>query len=68
MVFKSALVKMKPTLPAERQIIVPFSFPMFEGTFHVRQQAFVLGAIDEETLESSADHGILAHQHDGVAA
>jgi hypothetical protein len=34
----------------------------------VRQQALVLGRVTDEALQRTADHGVLAHQHDTLAA
>ena len=43
-------------------------YTIAERTFDVRKQTFVFRAVGEETLESSSDHGIFAHQDDGVAS
>ena len=37
-------------------------------TFDMRKQTLVLGAIADEPLESSADHGVLSHQDNGLAS
>lgn len=34
----------------------------------MRKEALVLREISEETLDGTADHGVLAHQHNGLAA
>lgn len=32
------------------------------------KETFVLGAIGEESLQRTANHGVLAHQNDGLAS
>lgn len=36
-------------------------------TLDVGEEALVLGGLADEALESTADHGVLAHQNDRVA-
>lgn len=43
---------------------------IFKGklTSDVRKETLVLGVLRNETLEGTADHGVLAHQNDTLAA
>ena len=63
---------MKPTLPAEgKRNGQPWQLVLsrFGGlTLDMRQQSLVLGTVRDETLEGAADHGVLAHEDDGLAA
>ena len=61
---------MKPTFPASSQMSLPslYDAARIIHTFDVRKQTLVLGAVGDETLEGSSNHGVLAHQHHGFAS
>jgi hypothetical protein len=58
-------VKMKPTLPTHRIVSWAVrSSKMVQLTFNMRQESLILGELRDETFDSAANHGVLAHQDD----
>jgi len=62
-------VKTNPTLPCICQLDVPASDSSKQSlTLDVRKETLVLGRVANETLQRTADHGVLAHQDNTLAA
>ena len=60
-------MKMKPTLPALEISYILLAHAIEVGlTPNVWEQSFIFGEVGNETLDCTTNHGVLAHQDDGL--
>lgn len=60
-------MKTKPTLPARVLTAHSQISAMEQRTLDVGKETLVLGRVGDESLQRAADHGVLAHEHNGLA-
>lgn len=61
-------MKMKPTFPGPSQRVVILSFLNPYITLDVWKQSLEFRVVGDESFESTANHGVLAHQHNGLTS
>jgi hypothetical protein len=64
---RSELVKTKPTLPAELSMPAGDA-ARIQHTTDVGQKALVVWVVGDKALQRTADHGVLSHKDDTLAA